>query len=106
MNNFRVYLRAFEAEDYKTTLKWRNDTEIWNMVVSRRFFVSAETEKQWINNTMQDNANNVKLAVNLKENNKHIGNVYLTDIDWFNRSALLGKLIGEKELWGKDTARK
>lgn len=26
--NRRIYLRAFEPEDYKTIVKWRNDREI------------------------------------------------------------------------------
>lgn len=26
--NSRIYLRAFEPEDYKTIVKWRNDREI------------------------------------------------------------------------------
>lgn len=28
----RIYLRAFEPDDYKTTIKWRNDDEIKSML--------------------------------------------------------------------------
>ena len=30
---FRVYLRALELDDYKNSIKWRRDDEIWDMVV-------------------------------------------------------------------------
>ncbi len=26
---YRVYLRAFMPDDYKTSIQWRNDEEIW-----------------------------------------------------------------------------
>ena len=45
IENFRVYLKAFEPDDYKTTIKWHNDNEIWNMVGGTKYFVSMEYEK-------------------------------------------------------------
>ena len=45
MSEFRVYLRALEPEDYKTSIKWRNDDEIWSMVVGPKYFVSTAYEK-------------------------------------------------------------
>lgn len=27
-----IYLRAFEPEDYKTTILWRNDDDIWSLL--------------------------------------------------------------------------
>ena len=46
IENFRVYLKAFEPDDYKTTIKWHNDNEIWNMVGSTKYFVSIGYEKK------------------------------------------------------------
>src|SRR5690554_1959181 len=100
-DNFRIYLRAFEKEDAEKTIKWRNDDEIWSMVVGRKYYVSFEYEKKWIEDAIENNQNQVKLAVCLKKDDKHIGNVYLNDIDWFNRNGNFAKLIGEKECWGK-----
>ncbi len=28
----RVYLRALEPDDYKTSIAWRNDDQIWNQL--------------------------------------------------------------------------
>lgn len=43
--NFRVYLRALEPEDYKKSIIWRNDDEIWGMVGGPKHFVSNAYEK-------------------------------------------------------------
>lgn len=44
----RVYLRAFELDDYKTTIHWRQDDTIWAMLGGQKYFVSEAYEKKWI----------------------------------------------------------
>lgn len=100
----RVYLRAFEPDDYKTTIRWRKDDGIWDMLGGTKYFVSEAYEKQWKENTIF-NSKDVKLAVCLVENNRHIGNVYMTNINETNRSCVSHILIGEREYWGKGYAR-
>ena len=100
MNEGRVYLRAFEPEDYKVSIEWRNDDEIWSMVGGPKYFVSSEYEKKWIEESIFD-TKNIKLAICLKENDTYIGNVSLTDIDWRNRNTELHILIGDKKRWNK-----
>ena len=97
-------MRAFEPDDYKTTIKWRKDDVIWDMLGGTKYFVSEAYEKQWIENTIF-NSKDVKLAVCLDENDKHIGNVYMTNINEINRSCVSHVLIGEKEYWGHGYAR-
>ena len=99
-SKFRVYLRALEPEDYKTTHPWRLDDEIWGSVVGPKYFVSTEYEKKWVNDAVLSPGNSLRLAVCLKEDHKHIGLVSLTDIDRNNGSAQCSILIGEKSLWG------
>ena len=103
--NFRVYLRALEPDDYKTSIKWRNDDEIWSMVVGPKYFVSEAYEKKWVEDSIFNNSNKLALAVCLKESNEHIGYVYLNNIDWKNRVCSFGKLIGNKRHWGKGYAQ-
>lgn len=50
-------------------------------------------------------SSDVKLAVCLCENNLHIGNVYLTGINYINRTAESHILIGNKAYWGQGYAR-
>ena len=83
-SKFRVYLRAFEIEDFKTTHLWHGDEDIIKSVVGRKYFVSKEYEKKWINDAIFPSGNYLKLAVCMKEKDKHVGNVYLNSIDNFN----------------------
>jgi len=99
-SSFRVYLRALEPDDYRTTVVWRRDDGIWAMVGSRKRFVSAVSEQKWVLAAIEDR-DDVKVAACIKGTNEHIGNVYLTDIDWSNRNAGFGLVIGAREWWGQ-----
>ena len=100
---YRVYLRAFEPEDYKTSIKWRNDDEIWNQLGGVKYFVSEVYEKKWVEDAIFD-PKVIRLAVCLKENNRYIGNVYILDINERDRKGNSHILIGEREFWGKGYA--
>ncbi|RJP95081.1 MAG: N-acetyltransferase [Desulfobacteraceae bacterium] len=99
MKTWRIYLRALQSDDYKNTINWRNDDEIWSMLVGPKHFVSPDYEKKWVEEAIFDKIN-IRLAICLKKNNEHIGNIYLNEIDWINRSAVAGILIGDKRYWG------
>ncbi|NLZ31217.1 MAG: GNAT family N-acetyltransferase [Methanomicrobiales archaeon] len=98
-SEFKVYLRAFEPDDYKVTHTWRQDEEIWAKVVGPRYFVSMEYEKKWVYDTILNPGNSLRLAVCLKTEHKPVGLVSLTDIDRNNGTAECSILIGEKSLW-------
>ena len=100
----RVYLRALEPEDYKVSIQWRKDEEIWDMLGGTKYFVSEAYEKKWVEDTIFG-SKDVKLAVCLAENDKYIGNVYMTDINEVNRSCTSHILIGDKDYWGQGYAR-
>jgi RimJ/RimL family protein N-acetyltransferase len=102
-NEFRVYLRALEPDDYKISVNWRNDEQIWQMVGGPKYFVSSEYEKKWVEQAIFDNSN-IRLAICVKSSEKYIGNVYLTHLDWINRSAEAHIFIGDKDEWGKGYA--
>jgi RimJ/RimL family protein N-acetyltransferase len=68
-----------------------------------KYFVSESYEQQWIKNAITD-SNNIRLAVCLKENDLHIGNVYITDINLQNHSGVSHVLIGNHDYWGKGYA--
>lgn len=101
--NFRVYLRAFEPEDYLTKIKWHNDDEIWDMVGSPKYFVSKEYEKKWVDDAIWGKGG-IKLGVCLKETDELIGFCSIIDIDWINRTAQWSSMIGAKQYWGQGLA--
>ena len=99
----RIYLRALEPDDYKTSIEWRRDNEIWGMVGGTKYFVSEAYEKKWVEDTIF-NSRDIKLAVCEVGSNKYIGNVYATDINQTNRSCTSGVLIGNHDYWGQGYA--
>ena len=103
--NYRVYLRALELDDYKETIKWHTDDEIWDMVVSNKRYVSKDYEKKWVEDKIFNNGNNITLGVCIKENDKLIGQVALNNVSIENRSAEFSKMIGDKDYWGKGLAK-
>lgn len=103
-DEYRVYLRALEPDDYKKTVVWHNDPEIWDMVMGNRYFVSSEYEKQWVEKKIFSNNDSFTFAICYKENNDFIGMVSLTNIDYIQRKAIFSKMIGEKKYWGKGIA--
>lgn len=96
----RIYLRALEPDDYKTSIIWRNDSDISGMLSGQKFFVSEEIEKRWVADAIY-NEKNVRLAVCTIDDNKYIGNVYLTDLNMVNRAANSHVLIGNKDYWSQ-----
>lgn len=100
----RVYLRALEINDYKISINWRKDNSIWEMLGGSKYFVSEAYEKSWVEKAIFD-SKDLRLAICLKENDKYIGNVYMTNIDTLKQSCHSHILIGEKEYWGQGYAR-
>lgn len=94
----RVYLRALELDDYKTTIKWRRDEEIWQMVGGPKYFVSTEYEKNWIAKAINHPVE-LRLGICLVDDDKLIGLASMINVDLLNRSAEFSLMIGEKEYW-------
>lgn len=97
----RVYLRAFELNDLENLVNWRNDVKVTSHLGGNSFFVSSLRETEWIKNAVFNDDKNIRLAICLKENNQHIGNVNLTSINWINRNAEYSIMIGDINQWGK-----
>ena len=103
MGNNRIYLRALEPEDFKISIKWRKDDEIWNQLCGTKYFVSESYEKKWVEEAIWDTSK-IRLAICLMDNDLYIGNVYITDINQVTRSGTSHILIGDKSYWGKGYA--
>lgn len=99
--NYKVYLRALEEEDYKYSVKWRADEEIWSMVIGRRYYVSELYEKNWVKSHIENQQKSFVFVVCEKETDEVVGFMYLNDIDYINKSCKFAKLLGNKSLWGK-----
>jgi [ribosomal protein S5]-alanine N-acetyltransferase len=102
----RIYLRAFEPEDYKLISFWRHDEEVVKLLGGNHFYVSSERERKWVEDKIFNDRDSIYLAVCLKEDDRMIGYTCITNIDFRNLKAEMGgTLIGDKTLWGKGYGR-
>ncbi len=98
-NDFKVYLREIRKSDIKNGwLDWIND----KASLDNLFSSYPINEKDLYNYfKLQKFPNSVMFAICLKENNQYIGNARLSNIDWVNKSASYGRLIGGNKHKGK-----
>jgi len=98
----RIYLRPLEEEDLDRCMRWINNPEI-TANLERRLPMSRTLEQEWLTGQYKSEKG-FSLAIVLKDGDHHIGNCGLHSIDYVNRNAEFGIMIGEKEQWGKGYA--
>ena len=105
MQASKVYLRAFEPDDYKQINAWRKDEEVYRLTGGNRFFVSSERDRQWVLDKILHNQTEMYLAICLTANHSMIGYCSLADINYHNsRAEWSGVVIGEKDYRGQGYA--
>ncbi len=80
---------------------WKNDPKV--RVYSRNILPRSADE---LKKRMKPSENEIKseflFEIHYKSENKPIGTCEITDINWYNRTAELGIIIGESLLWGRN----
>jgi RimJ/RimL family protein N-acetyltransferase len=94
-----VYLRPLEKEDAATVQPWMNDPEVTRTITWYRP-VSRHGEEDYIVNRLKDEGT-LGLMIVTRDGDRPVGVTGLNDIDFRNRSAQFGILIGVKECWGR-----
>ena len=96
----RLYLRAVEAADLPLCQVWINDPDVRrNLILARP--MDLEAQRAWHENRdRRPQPHDLTFGIVLLDGDRHIGNTGLHGIDWINRKATTGTLIGEKDCWG------
>lgn len=95
----KIYLKTLLAKNAtKEYCNWLNDPEV-NQYLETKKATIAELKK-YIEKKNR-NPNCLFLGIFFKENQKHIGNIKLEPINFKERKATIGILIGDKNYWGK-----
>jgi RimJ/RimL family protein N-acetyltransferase len=94
-----VILRAIEEKDLELLHKWSNDPEIQYWLGGWHVPSSLNIMKEWFNRITHDN-NNIRFAIEHKELG-FIGTANLVEINWKDRNAFHGMLLGDKDIRGK-----
>ena len=95
----RIFLRRLTEEDASEDyVRWMNDPEINQYLESRFYTQTIESTKAFIRSVTNDN--NYQFGIFDKATGRHIGNIKLGGINFHDKSADIGFLIGEKSFWG------
>ena len=95
----RVTLRAIEKEDLELLHQWSNDPEINYMLGGWHFPSSKQDQEKWFA-SLSLTSNNQRFAIDTEDLGL-IGMANLVDINWKDRNAFHGMLLGNKNTRGK-----
>lgn len=99
-----IYLRCIEKTDLEGNyFQWLNDQEVTRWMQQGLFPNSEEAMNEYYHSVVNSRTDMV-LAIILKDGERHIGNIGLSGLNSFFRTAEVGILIGEKDCWGKGYA--
>ena len=94
-----ITLRAIEANDLELLHKWSNDREINYMLGGWHFPSSMQDQVKWFQN-LNLNGNNQRFAIDTPDLGM-IGIANLIDINWKDRNAFHGMLLGDYDVRGR-----
>jgi diamine N-acetyltransferase len=97
----RVQLRPIERDDLPRCVEWFGDPEVRRHLLVYLPFSLAQ-EERWFEHLQGrlERQEEVLLGIETTDG-VHIGNIGLHPINWRNRSAELGIVIGEKAYWNQ-----
>jgi RimJ/RimL family protein N-acetyltransferase len=93
----RLYLRPLEESDLPRCQRWINDPSVRRFLLPQRPMDFAAELAWWKNNDRDTLPRSLVLAIVLRDGHRHVGNTGLHAIDWINRMAETGTLIGEAD---------
>jgi RimJ/RimL family protein N-acetyltransferase len=95
----KVMLRAIELTDAEKLHTWANDPHLWELLGGWHFPSSLESTRAWITNLPKDSLNQ-RFAIELAGSGL-VGTANLVEIDWKNRNAFHGMMLGDTNQRGK-----
>lgn len=97
-----VTIRPLKEEDAYTSVKWRNDPEVFKYTGNTYSHqILLETELNWIRKVIE-NRNDYRCAIEV--DGVYVGNIYLNNFS--SGEGEYNIFIGDKDYWGKGVARK
>jgi RimJ/RimL family protein N-acetyltransferase len=95
----RLYLRPLEKADAPLCARFMNDPDV-RRTLKRNWPLSVAEEENWVAN-VANARENVVLGICLRDGDRLIGTVGLSQFDWVARHASFGISVGEKDCWDK-----
>jgi RimJ/RimL family protein N-acetyltransferase len=98
-----VLLRAIETGDLPSLNEWSNDPDIWYMLGGWHFPFSMQDTTSWYEAITPNDQKNQIFAIEV-EGTGIVGTANLVNIDWKNKNAFHGMMLGKHNLRGKGVA--
>jgi RimJ/RimL family protein N-acetyltransferase len=96
-----VRIRAYEKSDLDSLMSWVNDEEVTrNLGAPMIYPLSRAAEEAYLSANAPGDGPDCRWAVETLDG-EYLGGISLMTIDWINRSAQVGIVIGSKLHWGK-----
>ncbi len=96
----KVRIRAVEQTDLDEIMKWVNDPEVIDNLLMR-YPMSRYLEEKWMEKALDTSDMREKTFTIETKDGVYLGGIGLHKINWENRNAEVGIVIGKKEYWGK-----
>ncbi len=98
----RVRLRGVEKADVPKFYEWINDPDVTDGLAVYLPF-SMQDEEKWLESIGSREQAEKPLAIEMREGRgwRLIGNCSFFHIEWTNRAAEFGIMIGDKSIWNK-----
>jgi RimJ/RimL family protein N-acetyltransferase len=97
----KIQLRAFEKEDLDAIVKWVNTEAVTQYLSDSLIYpISRADETKWLESITVANHREKVFAIETLDK-ELVGSVGLHNINWVERKAELGIMIGEPKFWGR-----
>ena len=86
----------------KSFAQWSRDSEYMRLLDSDPPHLrSSKSIKEWMEKELENNTEMYWFAVRALEDDRLLGDITLSVVDWGSRNAFMGIGIGAREFWGK-----
>jgi RimJ/RimL family protein N-acetyltransferase len=97
-----VRLRGYERADLSALMKWVNDEEVTDFLGTPLVYpMSSIAEQNFIEAAANHSETDKRFVIESLADGRNIGGISFLAVDWLNRSAGIGIVIGDKSCWGK-----
>jgi len=101
----RLILRNMTVEDISQDYAdWLNDPDVNKYLRRTNTTQTIQSCIEYVQSYTVRN-DTALIGIFLKEDERHIGNLTLSSIDWLNQTVTVGISIGRKDLWGQGLAK-
>lgn len=107
INGNQILLKSFTAENLQDPryYKWLLDKKVMRTIGRSEYLKPIEfSAVELYVKALQESDHDYFFALYTKNNKKFIGTVKIGSIDWYNKTADVGIMIGDKSYWGKGLA--